>query len=919
MAKSKGPNLDTPAMRQYRRFKDQHPGCVLFFRMGDFYEMFLEDAVLAHETLGVTLTQRTEGVPMAGVPFHSVEPYLKRMIEAGHRVAVCEQVEDAAQAKGVVKRDVTRVLTPGTLTDETLLDAGADNPLAAVAFLGPGDAPDGPAALAWCEVSAGEFRAAAFDHLSDLAAELARIGPTELLVAETATGEAPPRALELAGSLGVSITPRPAGVFTQTAAHQALCRQFSVAHLGGFGFDDHDPALGPAGAVLDYLRQTQRTPTGQPTPNLRSILPFNREDHLVIDPATLASLEVVRTLRTGEQGQALVGALQGARTPMGKRLLRRWLAYPSRDLSVIRSRHDAVQAMVDDDLFARDLREALSPVQDVPRIVSRLGVGRATPRDLVALAHSASAIAPLLEALAERPSVAPYYARLEDVAAPLLALAEHLHHACVEEPPAHLRNGGLIRDGHDAELDRLRHLGRDADAWLAQYQADLSQQHNIPNVKVGFNKVFGYYIELSAAQRSKAPPEWKRKQTLKNAERYITPELKAFEDKALTAESQALAREQELFAQLCERAAKHAGPLSDYADATAELDVLRGFADLARKRGYCRPEMVEHPALRLTGARHPVLDQTLADRFVPNDVALRGRLRSPDSQNNKNLNTAESTPSLALITGPNMAGKSTYIRTAALCVLLAHAGCFVPADEAVVGLTDRIFTRVGSADELHTGRSTFMVEMTETAAICHHATPHSLVVLDEIGRGTSTLDGLSLAWAVAEHLAERGPRALFATHYHELTRLDQTRPTVANLHVTAREWDGRVVFLHKVEPGGADRSYGIQVAKLAGLPDSVVARATDLLGELSVQQRGAPAPGSSPGTGAGNGPPESTEGPDATPREPVPHMPLFAQAPEHPVVDTLRTTVIETLSPLGAFDLLRKLKQELADGADAAD
>ncbi|MEM6748936.1 MAG: DNA mismatch repair protein MutS, partial [Planctomycetota bacterium] len=476
MAKSKGPNLDTPAMRQYRRFKDEHPGCVLFFRMGDFYEMFFEDALLAHQTLGVTLTQRTEGVPMAGVPFHSVEPYLKRMIEAGHRVAVCEQTQDASQAKGVVERAVTRVLTPGTLTDESLLDAGADNPLAAVSFLSSGDQPNGPAALAWCEVSTGEFRAASFDRLPDLATELARLSPSELLVAETATGEPPPRAQQLADSIGAAVppavTPRPVGVFGQRAAFEALCRQFATAHLGGFGFQDDDPALGPAGAVLDYLRQTQRTPTGEPTRNLRPILPFHREQHLVIDPATLASLEVVRTLRTGDTGMALLGAVQGARTPMGKRLLRRWLAYPSRDLSTITHRHDAVQAMTDDDLFARDLRQALAPVQDVPRIVSRLNVGRATPRDLVALGQSAAAVAPLLEALADRPSVRAYFDRLEDTAPPLLELAAVMEHACSDEPPAHLRNGGLIRDGYDAELDRLRQLGTNAQDWLAQYQAD---------------------------------------------------------------------------------------------------------------------------------------------------------------------------------------------------------------------------------------------------------------------------------------------------------------------------------------------------------------------------------------------------------------------------------------------------------------
>lgn len=917
---------DTPAMRQYRRFKDQHPGCVLFFRMGDFYEMFHDDAVLAHKTLGITLTQRTEGVPMAGVPYHSVESYLRKMIQAGHRVAICEQVEDAKEAKGVVKRDVTRVMTPGTLTDETLLEEASENPLAAIVYHHAADAPQPRVSLAWVELSTGAFSVTTLDE-PRAADELARIAPSELLYCDTATGDAPPRIQTLKQRLGCSATPRPGWQFRQDEAVEALRQQYGVAQLAGFGFADEDPALAAAGAVIQYLTETQRltetppdaghdddadtshTPANAPGParrlgHLRPPRRFAQDQHLVIDQASLRSLEIDRTLRTGKTEGALIGIFRGPSAPataMGKRLLRNWLCYPLCDRQAIESRQRVVQALVDDSRFRRELKEAIDPVHDIERISARLAVGRATPRDLVALGNSVRQAQALRAVLCERPSEKPYLDRLEALLGELEPMGQAIRDACIDQPPAHLREGGLIRDGHDAELDEARSLQRDSHDWLAKYQARLLEEHSLPHLKVGYNKVFGYYIELSAANKDKAPDAWSRKQTLKNAERFITPELKAFEGKVLSAESRAIAREQALFHALCEDAGARVQTLHGFAQLVAELDVLGAFAERSVRARYVKPQMVDEPVLHIDAGRHPVLDELLGDQFVPNDLRLGvqgtgdGVPQAPDPE--------PRTPdprgtSLALITGPNMAGKSTYIRQSALITLLAHTGCFVPADAATVGLTDRIFTRVGANDELHAGQSTFMVEMTETANICHHATQRSLVILDEIGRGTSTLDGLSLAWAIAEHLAGNdktpGPRTLFATHYHEITTLAERLPQVTNLSVTVREWQDEIVFLHRIAPGAADRSYGIHVAKIAGVPRPVIDRANQLLAELAVSHDSASA---KPQAAASAGP----------------QMSLFTEYMPHPVVEKLADTDLNALSPMQAFDLIRQWQDELQE------
>ncbi len=872
----------TPAMRQYHHFKQRHPGCVLFFRMGDFYEMFHDDAKLANKVLGVTLTQRTEGIPMAGVPYHAVEGYLRRMIQAGYRVAVCDQVEDAAQAKGLVKRDVTRVITPGTLTDETLLDESAENPLAAVVFHS-----DEQGSLAWSELSTGSFHLTTLPA-AELADELARIRPKELLYCETATGDVPDRVAALTRGMPCVLSGRPPWQFRLSEAVEILRKQFQVAQLTGFGLDESDPAVSAAGGIVHYLLETQcNTPHGR-LPHLRPPKQFNRNDNLVIDQTSLQSLEVEQTIRGGSAEGSLLATISDCVTAMGKRKLRHWLCYPLARLEPIEQRQRVVESLVNDSRLLSDLRDALQMIQDVERITARLAVNRANGRDLVALGRSTERIEVIAGLLSDRPAVTVYHGMAAKLHDPLKSLAEKVGSACVDQAPAHLRDGGLIRDGYDRQLDEYRSLQRDSHSWLAGYQKQLIEQTGVTNLKVGYNKVFGYYIELTAANRDKAPDIWSRKQTLKNAERYITPELKDFENKVLSAESRAVNREQQLFDLLCEYCQKQHEPLHHYAELIAELDVLGCFARRAVRCRYVKPLMVEQPVLHIHGGRHPVLDDVLGERFVPNDVELGERIIEQESD--EASATVTDPASLALITGPNMAGKSTYIRQAALITLLAHSGSFVPADRAVIGICDRIFTRIGASDELHTGQSTFMVEMTETANICHHATGRSLVILDEIGRGTSTLDGLSLAWAIAEYLAVKSPRCLFATHYHELTGLSEQYPNVTNLNVTVREWQDQIVFLHRIVPGATDRSYGIHVAKIAGLPDSIVMRANELLGQLAVNHV-SPAPT------------------DPRPKAAEPsQLSLFTEYINHPVVDDLNDLDLTAISPLQAFDLLRELQ-----------
>ena len=885
-------------MRQYRRFKEQHPECLLLFRMGDFYELFYDDAKTISKALGLTLTQRTEDIPMAGVPYHQLDNYLRRLIKAGYRVAVCEQMEDAAQARGIVKRDVTRVLTPGTLTDESLLEEGEENPLAAIAF-----SDDDHATVALVELSTGTFQLARLggDQLRD---ELMRLTPRELLYVETADNKPPRRVAAIAEAVGCSLTPRPAWQFHMPEAAETLRRQFEVATLEGFGLADDDPVVGPAGAVIAYLLETQPG-----TQRLAHLSPPRRLELLVIDAISLRSLEVERTMRSGQAAGSLLGTLNHCRTAMGKRMLRNWLCYPLRSRERIEQRQAVVAAIMDDPDLEAALARTLEKVQDVQRIASRIAIGRPSPRDLVALGGSAGQVEALAELLDQRPSMAFMHGALTAIVPPLRGLAERLAAACVDQPPAHMREGGLIRDGFDEQLDGYRSLQRDANQWLADYQKQLIDETGIDRLKVGYNKVFGYYIEVSRAQASRMPDHFTRKQTLKNAERYITPKLKQFENDVLSAQTRAISREQALFDELVAAAADRLGELQQFGQTVGSLDVLACFGRRAVKFGYVRPTIVDEPVLHIDAGRHPVLDELLADQFVPNDVELgpgaegraEGKGQEPGGEGQGGQ--AERGSSLALITGPNMSGKSTYIRQTALLVLMAHTGSFVPAGAATIGLTDRVFTRIGASDELHAGQSTFMVEMVETANICHHATPASLVILDEIGRGTSTLDGLSLAWAIAEHLAGRRCRTLFATHYHELTALAERFENVANLNVTVREWADQVVFLHRIQPGATDRSYGIHVAKIAGLPPDVVQRANELMGQFELHTT----PRAAASTGRKQPPPRAEVQPT-----------LFTQYVEHPAVEKLRQSDLNNLTPMQAFDLLRQIRDELADGTPSA-
>jgi len=866
----------TPAMKQYLQFKSQYPQYVLFFRMGDFYEMFWEDAKLCHKVLGVTLTSRSKGgpdaadaIPMAGVPFHSVDGYLRKMIAAGYKVAICEQMEDPATAKGVIRREVVRLMTPGTLTDEPLLDGRTDNYLAAVAF-NVTKADGFRTGLAWVELSTGNCVATSAAQ-SQVLDEIARLRPAEILVPENPSGQ-PHEIARVIETLGIkTVTARPGWQFTQHHAREQVQKQWQAATTAGFGFADDDPGVFAAAAVLSYLEETQRASLA----HLRTLRRHCVDDHLMIDPASWRSLEIDRTVRSGGTDGTLLSAIDRTRSAMGGRLLRQWLRSPLRDLEHIVARQEAIAALLDSPADLKFVLSEMERVCDIERIIARLAVNRANPRDLAGLARCLTDL-PRPGGLFERLEKLP---RFNDVAPELLSLkslcadqGEYLASAILPEPAPHLREGGVIADRFDPELDRLRDIATNSQTWLAKYQAQLAQETGIDRLKVAYNKVFGYYIEASNAHREKVPATWTRKQTTTNAERYITPELKTFESDALGARDKSIALEQALFEKVRQTLLPLTGQFQELAAALGRLDVLAGLAVLAQERRYCRPEMTTTRVLEVIDGRHPVLDQQLGAEFVANDV----RFGEDDS--------------LLLITGPNMAGKSTYIRQVALCVLLAQVGAYVPAKSAKVGVVDRLFTRIGAADELHAGQSTFMVEMTETANILNNATDRSLVVLDEIGRGTSTLDGLSLAWAIAEHVASTvRSRTLFATHYHELTDLAQRFKGVRNLNVAVREWEDQVVFLHRIVEGGTDRSYGIHVARLAGVPKSVLERARQLLSELAVHHV-------SLKKGLKN---RKTEN-DA-------QMPLF----EDPAVEMLKSLVglnLDAMTPLQAFELLRDWK-----------
>jgi DNA mismatch repair protein MutS len=926
----------TPMMQQYQEARKAAGDALLLFRMGDFYELFFDDAKTAARVLGLALTSRDKGddpVPMAGFPHHQLDSYLAKIITAGYRAAICEQVEDTKLAKGLVKREVTRIVTPGTLTDDALLDPQSSNYLAALVCPPPstkapthlrtGRFSDQCIGLAWIDISTGRFFAAslASDQLAD---HLARIAPAELLVCE----DAQPLPAEIAGQS--AITRRPAWSFGHKASIEALARQFGTQSLEGFGFDceaasPDSLALRAAGAILDYLAETQKGSLA----HIDRLRPYSAALRLAIDPATRRSLELVSTIRdhaaggARRRGGALLGTLDRTVTCLGARLLADWLSAPLIDVAAVNARLDAVAELVADAALTAQLRDALKQIYDTQRLLARVATGRASPRDLAFICHTLAALPKFKAKLTGRASalLQEIEQRLDlcaDVRGPLqLALAE----SC----PLNARDGGFIRAGFRAELDELRELMAGGKQWMAAYQTDEAKRTDIPTIKVGFNQVFGYYLEITHTHREKVPPEYIRKQTLKNAERYITPELKEYEEKVLAAEQKAKDLEYELFLGLRELIAKSAMRLQATADALAEVDVLASLAELARSRNYVRPTVVAEPVLDIEAGRHPVLDITEPDgTFVPNGVQCTARgLGTGDwALHSDNQSSAPSPQSPApgsepspgtilIITGPNMAGKSTYIRQAALLVLMAQMGSFVPARRATIGVADRIFARVGASDELSRGQSTFMVEMTETARILNTATRQSLVILDEIGRGTSTYDGLSLAWSIVEHVHDSlGCRTLFATHYHELTDLEEQLPGVRNYNVAVKEWEDQVVFLHQIVPGAADKSYGIHVAQLAGVPRSVNDRAREVLAWLEAQHQAAESDAC--GLASKRKSPRHASNGENNGRTTNWQLTLFG-AQDHPLLDEIRSTELDQLSPLDAVALIRQWQDQLVD------
>jgi DNA mismatch repair protein MutS len=871
---------ETPLMAQYRDIKSRHPDAILFFRMGDFYEMFYEDAEIAARVLGLTLTSRNNGgaaeVPLAGIPVKAASEYLRRFVAQGFRVAICEQVEDPKLAKGIVKREVIETITPGAAFSDDLLDSARNNFLCAVHLRVPttpgGRESDARVGIAAADLSTGEFRLVTAT-LGDADAVLARLAPREVLLPQ-ADAAAQPDVLErLVAPLGALVTARAAWEFDHERAGDAIAQQYAVASLEGFGVQAADaPAVGAAGALLRYLRDVQ--PSG--LPHLARPVIERPGGVMPLDEMTRRNLELVESLRGGEDtAGTLLSVLDRTQTPMGARLLRQWILAPLTDVAAITARLDAVSSLVDDGSARAALREALDGVRDVERLAGKAAAQRATPRELRALGDSLAKLPAVLVA-AKRTSCGGVLHRVvaewEDGA----EISARIRETIVERPPLAFGDGETIAAGVDAELDDLRAVATGGKDAIAALQAEERARTGISSLKVGYNRVFGYFIEVTNAHRDSVPSDYQRRQTLTGAERYITPALKEFEEKVLGATERIEAIERRVFESVRAEAGRAIALLQGIAARVAALDVLASLADVAAREGYVRPVVDEEAVLEIVRGRHPVVERMMPrDQFIPNDVTL-----APDAR-------------MIILTGPNMAGKSTILRQVGLLVLMAQMGGFVAATQARVGIADRVFTRVGASDNLVRGQSTFMVEMAETSAILHSATARSLVLLDEIGRGTATWDGLSIAWAVSEHLHERvGCKTIFATHYHELTQLAEEFGSVRNFNVAVQEVGEQILFLHTLKPGGADRSYGIEVGRLAGLPAPVIARARALLKVLEGEHLV----------------PALAGGPLRTPAAPEPaaaQLALFA--PPDPLVERLRELRVDELTPLQALTLLAEL------------
>jgi DNA mismatch repair protein MutS len=884
----------TPLMQQYNAVKTRYPHALLLFRLGDFYELFYEDAMIAARELQITLTSRNrekgQPIPMCGVPYHAADGYIARLIRAGFKVAICEQMEQPGPGKKLVRREVTRVITPGTATDVAVLDARENNFLAAVTQ----NASAETIGLALVDLSTGEFQATEFSGPSaqeSLRDELQLVRPRETLL---------PRPQQLFETAKTSLLDGAGGVETRVEdwvfhpdyAERILREQFGVAELTGFGLDDHPQALSAAGAVVHYLRENSArgdaAPSIEALRHLDRIRFYEQHDSLVLDPVSIRNLELVSPIFTEESKSAgpttLIAALDSTVTGMGARMLRAWMLRPLIDLDAIDARLGAVAHLLQQTVVRGEIRKELRGIQDLERLTSRITLGLATPRELLALRKSLAQLPVLKNFLTPPQSGGSDLLRdLHEEIDELADVREKLEKSISDEPPASAAEPGMIRSGYHAELDELRNLSQHSKQIIASMEERERKRTGINSLKIRFNQVFGYYIEISKPNLPNAPADYERKQTLVNAERFTSPELKDYERKILAADERILEIERQLFVDVRSSIAAKAARLRRTAAAVAKLDVLASFAKLAADRNYIRPEFNNAGELLIVGGRHPVIEELLrqkGERFVPNDLCFE-----PGRQQ------------LLLITGPNMGGKSTYLRQAALIILMAQMGSFVPARSAKLPVTDRIFTRIGASDNLARGRSTFLVEMSEVAAILHHATPASLVLLDEVGRGTATFDGLSIAWAVVEHLQKHTrSRTLFATHYHELTELAELLPAVKNVHVSVKETPNEIIFLRRVEPGSADKSYGIEVARLAGLPKSVIERAREVLKkhEQSEHELSETLTPGAPGHSTNNG-----------------NQAVLFTALDRAVLEKLRNADLDNLKPLEALNLLSELKKQI--------
>ncbi len=862
------PGNITPMMRQYLDLKEKYSDSLLFFRLGDFYEMFFEDAQTASRELEIVLTGRDCGLkeraPMCGVPYHSVDGYINRLIQKGYKVAICEQMTDPALSKGLVERDVIRIITPGTVIEENMLDEGKNNYIVALFYQ------ENRIGFAYADVSTGGFfvgELTSEDFGTKLMDEMSRIEPTEIIANDALFLQA---GLVRPLSASYYIAPYGGGAFALKGAKERLNKHFHVASLDGFGLAGKDYGVMAAGALMAYLEQTQKNALT----HISQITWVNRDSFMPLDASTRRNLELTRPLRTGgSKKNTLLYLLDRTQTAMGGRMLRSWIDQPQTEFSAIEERLTAVEALHQNIVERRRLRDALHGIYDIERLCSRIAYGTVNARDCAALNASLKRLPAVIEAAKNLncpvlSSIADSIDRMEEIEA-------LIGRAIVDDPPLSVKEGGFIREGYDEKVDELRSASMNGKQWLSELEAKEREQTKIKNLKIGFNKVFGYYIEVTKSYQHLVPYHYQRKQTLANAERYITPELKAMEETILGAEEKRIELEYALFVKIREILITCTTRLQNDARQLAALDCFQSMAEVAAANRYCRPKIVKDGQLSIKNGRHPVVEQALKDGFIPNDALL-------DLEENR----------LLILTGPNMAGKSTYMRQVALIVLMAHIGSFVPADEAVIPVTDRIFTRVGASDDLAAGQSTFMVEMSEMANILRNATKNSLLILDEIGRGTSTFDGLSIAWAVLEHIADKtlcGAKTLFATHYHELTELEGRLPGVKNYRVTVKEMGDDILFLRKIMRGGADKSFGVQVAQLAGLPQAVIGRARVILRELESADINRPSGGFR--------------------QAPQHQMSLFASDEQQAVLMALGELDVDALTPLQALNTLNELHQ----------